>query len=124
MHFMNVTVHRFWSVSRKTCLIYFPMCSGVTQLFGELRFGQHRILSTTVVQQDDPLGSLLFSLVVLQLLDTIGPIDGLFLHVWYLDDGTLVGTRDAVSSFLNSLINSGPSFGLKLNLKKCEVCWP
>ena len=76
------------------------------------------------MQQGDPLGPLLFSLVVLQLLDTIGPIDGLFLHVWYLDDGTFVGTRDAVSSFLISLINNGPSFGLKLNLKKCEVCWP
>ena len=69
MHLMNVIVHHFWSVSRKTCLIYFPMCSGVTQLF---------------------------SLVVLQLLDTIGPIDGLALHVWYLDDGTFVGTRDTV----------------------------
>ena len=91
---------------------------------GELRFGDHRILSTAGVQQGDPLGPLLFSLVVLQLLDAIGPTNGLMLHLWYLDDGTFVGTRDAVASFVNSLVEKGPSFGLKLNLKKCEVFWP
>ena len=43
--------------------------------------------------------------------------------MWYLDDGTFVGTRDTVSSFLNSLINNRLSSGLNLNLKKYEVCW-
>ena len=54
---------------------------------GELRFGSHRILSTAGVQQGDPLGLLLFSLVILQLLDDIGPLSGMQLNLWYLDDG-------------------------------------
>ena len=30
--------------------------------------------------------------------------NGFMLHLWYLDDGTFVGARDAVASFVNSLV--------------------
>ena len=40
----------------------------------ELRFGSHRILPIAGVQQGDPLGSIQFSLAILQLLDDIGPL--------------------------------------------------
>ena len=43
--------------------------------------------------------------------------------MWYLDDGTIVGPRVAVSSLLDSLLMKGPSHGLLLNLEKCEVFW-
>ena len=42
---------------------------------GELRFDKNRISSTTAVQQGDPMGPLLFSLVVSEFLDDIGQID-------------------------------------------------
>ena len=47
--------------------------------------------------------------------------DGLCFQLWYLDDGILVGSPIALSSFLNVLQLQGPSYGL---LSKCEVVWP
>ena len=57
-------------------------------------------------------------------MDEIGPIEGLQLSLWYLDDGTFIGTRESISSLLQSLVSKGPNFGLFLNLKKCEILWP
>ena len=45
-------------------------------------------------------------------------------QLWYLDDGILVGTPTALSSFLDGLQLRGPSYGLHPNLSKCEVFWP
>ena len=88
---------------------------------GELRFGPHRVESSAGIQQGDPLGSLLFSLVV---LDNIGEIEGIDFSVWYLDDGTFIGKRTAIVSLMDKLMSIGPGFGLHLNLSKCEIFWP
>ena len=91
---------------------------------GELRFGSHRIGSSTGVQQGDPLGPILFSLVLLELTENLRQLDGIRLSLWYLDDGTVIGTRKAVRQLLDHLIVNGPRFGLHLNLSKCEIYWP
>ena len=84
---------------------------------GELHFGPHRIPSTTGVQQGDPLGPLLFALVLSDYLSTHPSPDGLLHQLWYLDDGALVGSRAAQ-------LWHGRGFGLCPNFGKCDVFWP
>ena len=90
----------------------------------ELRFGDHRLLSSAGVQQGDPLGPLLFSLVILELMDSIIMPQEILLQLWYLDDSTFVASRAAISDILSQIFVKGPRFGLHPNLKKCEVYWP
>ena len=71
---------------------------------GELRFGPHRILSTTGIQQGDPLDPLLFSLVLTDYLSSRPSSDGLLYQLWYLDDGAF--------DWLSLLICVGVVFGL------------
>ena len=52
----------------------------------------HPLSSQQGVQQGDPLGPLFFSLAWHQVVETM-PAD-LRMHLWYLDDGHLVGNQD------------------------------
>ena len=57
------------------------------------------ISSQSGVQQGDPLGPMLFALVLRKLVSSIEADDGCFdlsLNMWYLDDGVLAGERSAV----------------------------
>ncbi len=103
----------------------YPWVSWSYHCAGELRFGTHRILSKSGVQQGDSLGPLLFSLMALKLLDEIGnQISDLRLQIWYLNDVTFIDTRSSIASMLDSLQSTVPKYGLNLNLNKREVFWP
>ncbi|GKB64682.1 putative reverse transcriptase domain-containing protein [Tanacetum coccineum] len=56
-----------------------------------LYYGEHTLWSCQGVQQGDPHGPLLFSLVLHPLICKIRDSFSLSLHAWYLDDGTIVG---------------------------------
>ncbi|GJR21241.1 putative reverse transcriptase domain-containing protein [Tanacetum coccineum] len=78
----------------------------------------------TRVQQGDPLGPLLFALLLHPLLHKIKDSCKILLHVWYLDDGTVIGDSEEVARVLDIIKVSGPVLGLELNIKKTEIFWP
>ncbi len=90
----------------------------------ELQFGEHQILSSSGAQQGDPLGPLLFSLTLKELLKSFVPPPDIKSQLWYLDDGAIIGPRVSVNSLLTFIDTHGPQHGLTLNRKKCEVFWP
>ncbi len=59
--------------------------------------------------------------VILELLDNVDDIPDLHLQLWYLNDGTFAGKRSSVAAFLDLLSSKGPSHGLYINKKKCEI---
>ena len=81
-----------------------------------LTFGLATILSRLGLHQGDPLASLLFSLVlhpiILQIQEQVPTLD---LNVWYLDDGTLVGTLEELGKVVDILNAEGSPRGLILS---------
>ncbi|GJR17450.1 putative reverse transcriptase domain-containing protein [Tanacetum coccineum] len=96
-------------------------------LYGQasrLYIGDTHIWSATGVQQGDPLGPLLFALILHPLLHKIKDSCKLLLHAWYLDDGTVIGDSEEVARVLDIIKVSGPGLGLELNIKKTKIFWP
>jgi len=92
-------------------------------LYGQavrLYLGDGHIMSATGVQQGDPLGPLLFALVLHPLIHQVRDSFKL-LHDWYLDDGTLVGDSEEVAKALDIIRVVGPELGLELNIRKTDL---
>ena len=85
-------------------------------------FGTH--LARSLLQQGDPLGPLLFALVLHKLVASMEADDECFdllIQAWYLDDGALAGSRPAVLRALHLIEEMGPALGLHVYLAKCEL---
>ncbi|GKB40002.1 putative reverse transcriptase domain-containing protein [Tanacetum coccineum] len=89
-----------------------------------LYYGEHTLWSCQGVQQGDPLGPLLFALVLHPLICKIRDSFSLSLHAWYLDDGTIVGDTMFFGKVLELITKDGPGCGLHLNIDKTGVFWP
>ncbi|GJT41333.1 putative reverse transcriptase domain-containing protein [Tanacetum coccineum] len=84
----------------------------------------NRVQRVVQIQQGDPLGPLLFALVLHPLVHRIRDCCQLLFHAWYLDDGTIIGDTKEVAKAIDIIRAEGPRLGLELNIKKTEVFWP
>ena len=95
-------------------------------------YGHHPLLwhslgclsSESGVQQRDPLGPMLFSLVLNILVMKIArdsACSNIPFHAWYLDDGAVADPRSSLCRILTLLQEEGPALGIIINLPKCEV---
>ena len=122
----------FYLVSRQAvldeCATSFPeLLPWVTWCYGTHPLLWHQLghlSSETEVQQGDPLGPLLFSLVLQRQISSIDADDDciqVLFQAWYLDDGVLTGRRSAALRALSLIEELGPSLGIHINLTKCEL---
>jgi hypothetical protein len=119
----------FNSICRKTMLDYveehFPdIYNWIQFCYGDhtdLFFGENTLKSTTGVQQGDPLGPLLFSLVILPLIKQLNEKFELKFNVWYLDDANVICSRTDIPDILSFLETEGQKVGLSLNRQKTKA---
>lgn len=82
-----------------------------------LFFGKHILDSAEGVQQGDPLGPLLFSLTIHQLLVSLKSE----FKIFYLDDGTIGGPLEDVVADFKRIEQVSDDLGLAINHSKSEV---
>ena len=95
----------------------FPFVSSAYTQGSELVMGSFTVSSEEGAQQGDPLGPLLFCLVVHDLISSLESE----LVLGYLDDITLGGNANTVIRDFERLESQAAGLGLSLNRSKCEI---
>ncbi|CAL5191851.1 unnamed protein product [Lathyrus oleraceus] len=90
----------------------------------KLYLGGIHIMSATRVKQGDPLGPLLFSIVLHALILHIRGNCKLLLHALDLDDETVIRDSEEVAKALDIILETGSDLSLELNIYKTDIFWP
>ena len=130
---LKIDLHNAFNwVSRQAvldaCSLHFPQLLQ----WSSWCYGQHPTLwhpfgtisSEIGVQQGDPLGPLLFCLVLQQVVSAImenADCASLLFHKWYINDGVVAGLTAAIDCVLAIIQDLGPPLGLYINTAKCEL---
>ena len=89
-----------------------------------LNFGESTILSTTGTHQGCPLAPLLTALTIQPVAKKVQEVDGMRQNSWFLDDGELIGKKEALGKAWDILVEEGAPRGLHLNPDKSVVFCP
>ena len=89
-----------------------------------LNFGDSTILSTTGTHQGCPLAPLLTALTIQPVAKKVQEVEGLRQNSWFLDDGELIGRKEALVEAWDILSAEGPPRGLLLNPDKSVIFCP
>jgi hypothetical protein len=88
-------------------------------------FSGGRVLwSEEGTHQGCPLGPLGFALGIQPVLEMVQERHQLHWQSWYLDDGILFGSPDAIAASLHTLKDELEPRGLQINLSKCQLWGP
>lgn len=96
-------------------------------LYGQVErlfLGDGHIISSTRVQQGDPLGPLLFAHVLCPIIHQVKDNFNLLLNPWYLGDETIIRDSHNVAKSIDIIRETGPGLGLEFNIRKNEIIWP
>ena len=100
------------------CPSLYPMVYQCYSKASSLFFGPTYIIKLQEgAQQGDPLGPFLFSLAIMDLTKDLDSE----VNLWYLDDGTLIGSAGSVMSDYKKIKDASNSLGLEVNPGKCEI---
>ena len=127
MPLMSAVVSIFCPTAMLIFLSFLLGCNGATAVLASFGLGLTASCILSVFNSEAllrPFGPLIVFLMLRNFLSHCSVPDGLYFQLWYLDDGILVGTPSALSSFLDNLQLQIPFNGLHPNLSKCEVFWP